>query len=105
MGPRLLDNQVSCVEVMQAYLEHIHRYNPVCNAIVSMAEDDQLLAQARRAEEALARGEYRGWMHGMPHAVKDLADAVGFPTSQGSPIYAGTVSRTVRAGAPAHRAR
>jgi hypothetical protein len=51
------------------------------------------------------RAVYRGWMHGMPHAVKDLADVVGFPTSQGSPIYAGTVSRTARAGAPAHRAR
>jgi amidase len=83
--------QVSCVEVMEAYLAHIHRYNPVYNAIVSMADDDELIAEARRADEALAKGEYRGWMHGMPHAVKDLADAVGFPTSQGSPIYAGTM--------------
>ena len=83
--------QVACVEVMEAYLAHIHRYNPVYNAIVSMADDDRLIALARRADEALAQGEYWGWMHGMPHAVKDLADVVGFPTSQGSPIYAGTM--------------
>lgn len=84
--------QVSCVEVMQAYLQHIHRYNPVYNAIVSMAEDDVLLSQAEGADQALARGEYWGWMHGMPHAVKDLADVRGFPTSRGSTIYAGQMA-------------
>lgn len=83
--------QVGCVEVMQAYLRHIHRYNPTYKAIVSMAPDDQLIAQARRADEAWAGGDHWGWMHGMPHAVKDLADVMGFPTSQGSPIYAGTM--------------
>jgi len=84
--------QVSCVEVMRAYLKHIHRYNPVYNAIVSMAEDDALVRQAEDADRALSRGEYRGWMHGMPHAVKDLADARGFPTSQGSTIFAGRMA-------------
>jgi amidase len=84
--------QVSCVEVMQAYLQHIHRYNPTYNAIVSMADDDRMIGRAREADQALARGEYWGWMHGMPHAVKDLTDAAGFPTSQGSPIYEGDMA-------------
>ena len=88
--------QVSCAEVMRAYLAHIHRHNPIYNAIVSMAEDDTLIAAAERADEALARGNYAGWMHGMPHAVKDLADVAGFPTSQGSPIHAGTMPETDR---------
>ena len=35
-------SQISCVEVMQAYLQRIHRYNPVYNAIVSMVDDDVL---------------------------------------------------------------
>ena len=77
---------------MQAYLQRIHRYNPVYNAIVSMADDDVLVRQAELADEALAKGEYWGWMHGMPHAVKDLSNAEGFPTSRGSPIYAGTMA-------------
>ena len=85
-------SQVSCVEVMQAYLQRIHRYNPVYNAIVSMADDDVLIGQAALADQALAKGEYWGWMHGMPHAVKDLADAKGFPTSRGSPLYAGRMA-------------
>jgi len=84
---------VSCVEVMQAYLARIHRYNPVYNAIVSMVEDDLLIAQARDADQALAKGEYRGWMHGMPHAIKDSKDVKGMPTSGGSPIFAGTVAQ------------
>ena len=86
--------QVSCVEVMQAYLAHIHRYNPVYNAIVSMRDDDDLLAESARADAELARGESRGWMHGMPHAVKDLRDVRGLPTSHGSRLYAGNVAVT-----------
>jgi len=84
--------EVSCVEVMQAYLARIHRYNPVYNAIVSMLEDDVLMEQARAADQALSNGEYWGWMHGMPYAVKDSKDVRGMPTSRGSPIFAGTVA-------------
>jgi len=80
--------QASCVEVMQAYLDRIHRYNPVYNAIVSMVSDDQLLSQARQADLALARNEYWGWMHGMPHAIKDLAPVAGLPYTSGSPMFA-----------------
>lgn len=83
---------VSCLEVMQAYLSHIHRYNPTYNAIISMPADDVLLAQARQADHALDKGEYWGWMHGMPHAIKDLADVKGLPTSAGSPIFAGEIA-------------
>jgi len=93
LSAAIKQQQVSCVEVMQAYLQRIHRYNPVYNAIVSMADDDVLIRQAELADEALAKGEYWGWMHGMPHAVKDLRNVEGFPTSQGSPLYAGNIAR------------
>lgn len=83
---------VACEEVMQAYLQRIHRYNPVYNAIVSLVDDKALLSQARLADKALLKGEYWGWMHGMPHAVKDLADARGLASSYGSPIFAGTIA-------------
>lgn len=92
LSAAIRDQLVSCREVMQAYLERIHRYNPVYNAIVSMLDDDELLRQAALADDALARDEYWGWMHGMPHAVKDLANAAGLETSSGSTIYAGTVA-------------
>ena len=69
--------EVSCVEVMTAYLKHIHQYNPVYNAIISRVPDDILMGTAQKADTALAKGEYWGWMHGMPHAIKDLAPVAG----------------------------
>ncbi|MGI9285087.1 MAG: amidase [Pseudomonadales bacterium] len=85
--------QVSCTEVVQAYLKRIDRYNPVYNAIVSMPDQEHLISQAAAADKALAKGEYRGWMHGMPHAVKDLADVKGLPTIGGSPLFVGTTAK------------
>lgn len=74
---------VSCVEVMTSYLDHIDVVNPHVNAIVSMAPRETLLAQATERDAELTAGRSRGWMHGMPHAAKDLVDAQGFPTTQG----------------------
>jgi amidase len=77
---------VSCREVMQAYLARIHRVNPHFTAIVSLADDEGLLAQADACDAELSRGQSRGWMHGMPQAIKDTGHAVGFPTTFGSPL-------------------
>lgn len=78
--------EVSCVEVMNAYLNHIETYNPALNAIVALQDRDQLIAQAKTKDSELAKGIYHGWMHGFPHAVKDLAATKGIVTSVGSPI-------------------
>ena len=85
--------QLSCYEVMDAYTRRIQRYNPTYNAIVSMLPLEQCLQLARQADKALDQGHYYGWMHGMPHAIKDLANAKGLPTSMGSPIFAGTIAK------------
>jgi amidase len=79
---------VSCVEVMTAYLDHIERVNPRVRAIVSLEPRASLLAQARERDLALARGESLGWMHGFPHAVKDLLMTRGIRTTWGSPLFA-----------------
>ena len=80
--------EVSCREVMAAYLTRIHRLNPVFNAIVNLAPDDALLAEADRCDAELAQGRSRGWMHGMPQAIKDTAHALGFPTTFAVPVWA-----------------
>ena len=85
---------VSCVEVMTAYLDHIGRVNPKVNAIVSLANPDDLLLQARERDAQLARGEYLGWMHGFPQAIKELTNAKGFRTTQGSPILKDYIAST-----------
>lgn len=79
--------QVSCVEVMAAYLDHIEKINPKVNAIVALQDRAGLLAQAGERDAQLSRGESMGPLHGFPHAVKDLQPVKGIRTTQGSPIF------------------
>ena len=79
--------KISARELMAAHLEQIARVNPKINAIVAKLDDAQCLALADDADRRLARGEKTGPLHGMPWAFKDLANTVGFPATQGSPIY------------------
>jgi amidase len=83
--------EVSCREVMVAYLEQIERLNPKVNAIVSLQPREVLLQQAHERDQQLRRGERMGWMHGFPQAPKDLASTAGIPTTQGSPLLANNV--------------
>ena len=86
LSQAIRDRKVSCREVMNAYLDHIEALNPTVNAIVSLRDRAELLAEADAADARLERGEYAGWMHGFPHAVKDLAATQGLRTTFGSPI-------------------
>ncbi len=84
---------LSCREVMQAYLTRIHRLNPIYNAIIHLAADDDLLAQADARDAQLARGISMGWMHGLPHAIKNTAHVLGFPSDFGSLVLQGVMPR------------
>lgn len=86
LSRRIKAKQVSCAEVMDAYLAQIKRYNPRINAIVAMVDEGKLRAQAVERDRQLARGQYLGWMHGMPQAIKDTADTIGIPSTSGSPL-------------------
>ena len=79
--------QISCAEVMAAFLDRIEWLNPIVNAIVSLRERGELLREAAALDAELAAGRSRGWMHGFPQAIKDLAAAKGLPTTQGSPLF------------------
>ncbi|MEQ9258268.1 MAG: amidase [Roseovarius sp.] len=74
--------------LMAATLERIAAENGALNAIVSLRPEAELMAEARVADATGPRGP----LHGLPLAVKDLADAAGLPTSQGSPAFAGQVA-------------
>ncbi|MFU8863586.1 MAG: amidase [Rhodobacterales bacterium] len=76
--------EISAVELMQATLDRIDAVNGDINAIVSLRDPDTLLAEAQAADNA----PRQGWLHGIPLAVKDLADVAGIPTSMGSPAFA-----------------
>lgn len=86
LSSAIKSRRVSCVEVMTAYLDHIDRLNPRVNAIVSLQDREDLLQQARQRDDQLTRGEYLGWMHGFPQAIKDLETTKGIRTTLGSPL-------------------
>lgn len=79
--------KLSAREVMEAHLKQIARVNPQVNAIVTLAPEEQLLAQATAADEALAHGKWLGPLHGLPIGVKDLHETSGMRTTYGSPLH------------------
>lgn len=83
------NRKVSPLEVVEAHLAQISRLNPRLNAIVTVAPD--VLENARRAEDAVMRGEVAGVLHGVPVTIKDTIETVGIRTTSGSVIRAGHV--------------
>lgn len=88
---RIHSKEISCAEVMEAYLNHIDRVNPKVNAVVALQDRETLMRQAREKDAALASGKTDGWMHGFPQAVKDLEETKGIVTTYGSPIFKNNV--------------
>ena len=78
---------LSPVELTRAYLDRIERLNDRLGAYISVMADTAL-AQASRAESEIAGGNYRGKMHGIPVAIKDIIYTKGVLTSAGSRVLA-----------------
>jgi aspartyl-tRNA(Asn)/glutamyl-tRNA(Gln) amidotransferase subunit A len=78
--------RVSPVELTQACLTRIERLNPVLNAFITVTAESALV-EARQAEAEIQRGRWRGPLHGIPIALKDLFDTVGVRTTAASALY------------------
>ena len=70
LAQSIRSREVSALEVVRAQLDHIARHNPAMNAIVTL-DAERALQRAREADEALARGEVWGALHGVPVTIKD----------------------------------
>ncbi len=75
--------EVSCVDVVTAHLDRIDALDGTFHALISRRSRDEILAEAAERDVELSQGRWRGWMHGLPHAVKDLSDVRGLPTTSG----------------------
>ncbi|MFH0132404.1 amidase [Variovorax sp. VaC1] len=82
---------LSSREVVSAFLQQVDALNPRFNAIVSMVDRAQVLAQADAADAAVAAGQALGPLHGLPQAIKDTAAAKGIRSTFGSPLFANNV--------------
>ena len=86
MAALIRSRKLTAVEVMTAHLRQIDRVNPKVNAIVTLVAD-QALANAKKADEAQARGAVLGPLHGLPIAIKDLVATAGIRTTSGSRLH------------------
>ncbi len=86
LARRIRVKDLSAREVMEAHLAQIDRVNPKVNAIVTLLPE-LAMAQAKHADEALARGAEIGPLHGLPIAHKDLVPTQGIRTTSGSRIF------------------
>src|ERR1700684_4228051 len=86
LGPRLRRRDVSPVELTRACLDRIEKLNPSLNAFITVTAESAL-AEARAAETEISRGEWRGPLHGIPVALKDLIDTAGTRTTAASAVF------------------
>jgi len=82
--------KASPVELTTACLSRIDRLNPVLNAFITVTHE-QALADARAAEMEIARGKWRGPLHGIPLGLKDLIDTAGVRTTAASAVFANRI--------------
>ena len=75
--------KVSSLALTRMYLERLKRYDPLLMFVVTLTEE-RALAQAKEADRDLARGKYRGPLHGLPWGAKDLLAAKGYRTTWGA---------------------
>jgi aspartyl-tRNA(Asn)/glutamyl-tRNA(Gln) amidotransferase subunit A len=82
----LRSKKASPVELTRECLTRIQQLNPKLNAFITVTTDSAL-AEARQAEEEIQRGDWRGPLHGIPIALKDLLDTAGVRTTAGSELF------------------
>jgi aspartyl-tRNA(Asn)/glutamyl-tRNA(Gln) amidotransferase subunit A len=82
--------EISPVDLTKACLNRIEQLNPTINAFITVMHDSAL-DQARKAEDEIQRGNWRGPLHGVPIGLKDLIDTAGVKTTCGSALFADRV--------------
>jgi len=90
LAKRIESKKLSPVEVTQHFLDRSEKLGPRFNAYARLTPDTAM-DQARAAEKEIRRGHYRGPLHGIPYAAKDLLAVKGIPTTWGAKLYANQV--------------
>jgi amidase len=85
LSAALRKREVTSVEATRAVLDRIHHLNPTLRAYLTVL-DEPALRQAEAADKAIAAGQWRGPLHGIPVAVKDLCWTKGVPTTCASKV-------------------
>jgi aspartyl-tRNA(Asn)/glutamyl-tRNA(Gln) amidotransferase subunit A len=90
LAKRIESKKLSPVELTKTYLDRSQKFGPHFNAY-ALLTPEIALEQAKTAEKEIQRGHYRGPLHGIPYAAKDLLAVKGLPTTWGAKPYANQV--------------
>src|SRR6202047_736310 len=90
LSKRIESKKLSPVDLTQAYLDRSQKFGPRFNAY-ALLTPEIALEQAKAAEKEIQRGHYRGPLHGIPYAAKDLLAVKGIPTTWGAKPFADQV--------------
>jgi Asp-tRNA(Asn)/Glu-tRNA(Gln) amidotransferase A subunit family amidase len=82
--------KITSTELTQLYLKRIKKYSDTLQCAITLLED-VALKQAKQADEEIAKGKYRGPLHGIPYGIKDLLSVEGVETTWGAEPYKGQV--------------
>jgi aspartyl-tRNA(Asn)/glutamyl-tRNA(Gln) amidotransferase subunit A len=86
LAKRIQSKALSAVDLTKAYLDRSEKIGPKLNAYARLTPDIAL-AEAEAADKEIKRGHYRGPLHGIPYAAKDLLSVKGIPTTWGAKPY------------------
>ena len=86
LGELLRRRKISSADITRACLDRIGALNPTLNAFITVT-GDRAVREAQAADDEMRRGKWRGPLHGVPIAMKDLVDTAGIPTTAGSALF------------------
>ncbi|ADB42283.1 amidase [Spirosoma linguale] len=86
LGELIRTKQITSVELTQFFLNRLKTYDPKLHCVITLTEE-LALSQAKRADEELKAGKYRGPLHGIPYGAKDLLAKKGYKTTWGAMPY------------------
>jgi len=80
------NKKISSEQLTRIYLDRLKKYGPVLHCVIEITEDIAI-SQAKKADEEIAAGKYRGPLHGIPYGIKDLFAVASTHTTWGTPPY------------------
>lgn len=86
LGELIRTKQISSVELTRFFLNRLKTYDPTLHCVITLTEE-LALSQAKRADDELKAGKYRGPLHGIPYGAKDLLAKKGYKTTWGAAPY------------------
>ncbi len=78
--------KITSTQLTKFYLERLKKYGPKLHNVVTLTEE-RALVQAKKMDEEISKGKYRGMLHGIPFGVKDLFSTKNYKTTWGATPY------------------